>query len=209
MEQLSRSYASPRARLLAFARDYLAIALYLIMVVIFGLTLRSAFPKTASKLFGNPLTGQVTAFVLVTLPVTLYFTLLESSSWQATWGKRQQRLKVIGRDGRRLSRSRALVRNLLKFVPWELTHTCMWQVGSGAAEPSPLITAGFVLVWLLVIANVACLWLGSTHQTLYDWLAATYVVTCEAPTEKRAEHELDGAVLQRRADQARTDSSNP
>ena len=44
------------------------------------------------------------------------------------------------------------------------------------AESPALITAGFALVWLLVGANIASLVLHSSHQTLYDWLAGTYVV---------------------------------
>ena len=39
-----------------------------------------------------------------------------------------------------------------------------------------LVTAGFVLVWALVGANVVLLWISPTRQTLYDRFAGTYVV---------------------------------
>jgi uncharacterized RDD family membrane protein YckC len=114
--------------------------------------------------------------LLITLPVTLYFALGESSTWQATWGKRRQRLTVIGLTGARLSRTQALVRTVLKFIPWELAHTCIWQIRFAPSDSSPLITAGFVLVWILVGANLVSLLRSRSHQTLYDRLAGTYVV---------------------------------
>ena len=121
--------------------------------------------------------GHLTSFSLVTLPVTLYFALFEASAWQATWGKRTLGLRVVGTDGTHLSVAHALGRTALKFVPWELTHTLIWQVRFAPSAASPLITAGFVLVWLLIGANGVSLWLNKTHQTLYGQLAGTCVVT--------------------------------
>jgi len=83
---------------------------------------------------------------------------------------------VIDKTGGRLSKSRAFVRTILKFVPWELAHTCIWQFSFATEEPSPLITVGFILVWIIVGANVVSLLRSPSHQTLYDRLAGTYVV---------------------------------
>jgi uncharacterized RDD family membrane protein YckC len=140
-----------------------------------GLVAGLAFPNVPRQLFGNPVSAQITGFLAVTLPVTLYFALSESSQRQATWGKQRQRLKVVRTDGRPLSRASALARTLLKFVPWELAHTCIWQVRFAPQEPSPLATAGFILVWILVAANTLSLVLTRSHQTLYDRLARTCV----------------------------------
>ena len=49
------------------------------------------------------------------LPIA-YFTLLESSRWQATVGKRVCRLRVTRLDGRRISLPRAIGRYLGKFL---------------------------------------------------------------------------------------------
>ena len=137
---MNPSFAGLRLRVVAFVFDYIVIALYLIMVVIVGVAIRAGLPALSQTLFGNPLSGQTAGFFLITLPVSLYFALLESSTWQATWGKRRQHLQVIGPTGDQLSRSRALARTLLKFVPWELAHTCIWQISFATEEPSPLIT---------------------------------------------------------------------
>jgi len=176
MTHTTQSYAGLWARITAFAFDYILIAGYLILVVALSSLVNALFPAFARQVFANPLSGQITGFFLVTLPVCLYFALLESSAWQATWGKRRKRLRVIRSDGARLSRSRAISRTALKFIPWELAHMCIWQISFAPPEPSPLITAGFALVWILVGANVVSLLMSQTHQTLYDWLAGTFVV---------------------------------
>jgi uncharacterized RDD family membrane protein YckC len=173
---MTQSYAGLWVRVWAFAFDYVVIALYLVVITVLSLTLGAVFPDIPRILFGNPLSGQVSSFFAITLPVTLYFALLESSAWQATWGKRRKRLKVIRADGGRLSRIRSLGRTLLKFIPWELAHTCIWQVSFAPQEPSALITAGFVLVWILVGANVLSLSISKSHQTLYDKITEAYVV---------------------------------
>jgi uncharacterized RDD family membrane protein YckC len=163
-------------RVLAFAVDYLLISAYLVALVAIALVARVAAPGMVSILFGNPLSGELAGFVLITLPVTLYFALLESSAWQATWGKRRLGLRVTRTDGQRLSRGRALGRTALKFVPWELAHACIWQVSFAGPRSSPLIAAGFALVWLLVGSNLVSLLASRKHQTLYDWVSGTVVV---------------------------------
>ena len=72
-------------RVTAFVFDYFLIAGYLIFVVAVGSIVNALFPIIAYELFGNPLSGQITGFLIITLPVSLYFLLFESSTWQATW----------------------------------------------------------------------------------------------------------------------------
>lgn len=173
---MKHSYAGLWARLTAFALDYILIAGYLICVVALSSVINTLLPTILPRAFANPLSGQITGFFLVTLPVTLYFALLEASAWQATWGKRRKGLRIIRRDGSRPSYTRAIGRTVLKFIPWELAHTCIWQITFAPQEPSPLIIAGLALVWILVGANVVSLLISQTRQTLYDRMAGTFVV---------------------------------
>ena len=164
------------ARIKAFALDYIVIAGYLILVIALGVWMNYAGPLFIQTLFMERVTGQFVSFLLVTLPVTLYFALSEASPWQATWGKRKIGLRVTDKNGARLSIPHSLVRTLLKFIPWELSHTLIWQLQFAPQESSPMISAGFLLVWILVGANLLSALLSKTHQTLYDRLAGTYVV---------------------------------
>jgi NAD(P)-dependent dehydrogenase (short-subunit alcohol dehydrogenase family) len=104
--------------------------------------------------FMNPVSGHGLSFLLVTMPVSLYFVLSEACSRQATWGKCKVGLRVIRSDGTGMGVSRSLGRTALKFVAWELAHFLIWQVRFAGASADPLITAGFVFVWVRSGANL-------------------------------------------------------
>ncbi|MEO8955997.1 MAG: RDD family protein [Ktedonobacteraceae bacterium] len=173
-------FANVWQRIGAFLLDYLIITAYIALLVIVGVGLGfGPLQSVFQVMFSNPNSSEVSAFLLLVLPVILYFALFEHSSWQATWGKRKMGLRVIDTHGARLSLSRSLVRSLLKFVPWELTHACLWRIPGwplAPTSPSPLITAGLVLVWLLIGAYLVSILVRKKHQSLYDWIAGTYVV---------------------------------
>ena len=181
MLSMKASQAGLGERIAAFAFDYIIIAGYLLIFVAVGLIANIFFPAIAHQLFGNPLSGQMTGFLLITLPVSLYFIVCESSPLQATWGKLRMGLRVTRTDGTRLTIMHASSRTLLKFIPWELAHTCIWQISFSKQTPPSWINMGFVLVWILVGANFVSLWTSPTHQTLYDYLAGTYVVKESQP----------------------------
>ncbi|WP_201366703.1 RDD family protein [Dictyobacter formicarum] len=183
-------FASMWRRCSAFLLDYLIISAYLILLVIIGLGLRSGPFKTIFQImFADPNVSEVSAFLLLVLPVLLYFALSEHSSWQATWGKRKMGLRVTDASGIRLSLPRSLARSLLKLVPWELTHACLWRIPgwpTTPTTPSPIVTTGLVLVWVLVGAYLISMLVGKKRQTLYDWIAGTYVVVVPRPDHLRA-----------------------
>jgi uncharacterized RDD family membrane protein YckC len=140
--------------------------------------------STLLAMFADPTSSEFSAFLLLVLPVLLYFALFECSSWQATWGKRKMGLRVITTYGARLSLPRSLTRSLLKLLPWELTHACLWRIPGwplAPTTPSLLITAGLALVWILVGADLVSLLVSKKHQALYDWIAGTYVLLVPRP----------------------------
>jgi len=132
-----------------------------------------ASPGLLAALFANELWAHISAFSLMTLSVMLYFALLEASFWQASWGKRKLNLRVVRTNGARVSAGRAVGRSVLTFIPWELAHTLIWQIRFVLATSSLLFAGGFVLVWVLVGANIANLALSKTHRSLADRLAGT------------------------------------
>ena len=169
-----KSYAGFWQRVVAFALDYVLLFIYLAVILGIGLFARDHSTSFRS-LFSNRVLEQFIAFLLVTLPITLYFAINESSPRQATWGKRRLGIRVAGSNGMQISFGRALIRTLLKFIPWELSHTLIWQIVF-APQDSLLINGGFILVYLLVGLNIASLIITKTHQTLYDLATRTYVI---------------------------------
>ncbi len=155
-------------RLLAFAVDWLLIALW--GGLVFGVVMLATggnFPRP-----GGPWMAQAIGFITMTLPFTLYFAVCESSQWRASIGKRTVGLGVLRRSGEQLPFPRALLRNAIKFVPWEFGHTLAQQATLAGGTEFP--------VWLwgpAVIATIGPLWwlaaLFATGDTPYDrWAGA-------------------------------------
>ena len=169
-----KTYAGFWQRVRAFALDYVIILFYLAALTLVFLLINSLFGIT-EWLFSDRVRAQLTGFFLITLPVALYFAFGESSVQQATWGKKRGRLMVTDTNGARISFWRSLERTFLKFIPWELSHTLIWQINFSQQLNSALINYGFILVYVLIGLNIASLLMTKKHQTLYDLFAKTYV----------------------------------
>jgi uncharacterized RDD family membrane protein YckC len=178
-----KSYAGFWQRVKAFSLDYAILLIYLVVILGIGLLGRTHSPWFRS-LFSNRVLAQLIAFLLVTLPITIYFAVSESSPRQATWGKQKLGIQLMDSDGMRISFGKAFLRTLLKFVPWEIAHTLVWQIRF-FQQITPAINGGLILVYTLVGLNILSLVLTKTHQTLYDLATKTYVIktsTTPAPT---------------------------
>ena len=77
---------------------------------------------------------------------------------------------------KRISLWSSLARTALKFIPWKLSHTLIWNIYFSPESNSNLVNYGFVLVYVLIGLNLASLILTKKHQTIYDLIAKTYVV---------------------------------
>jgi len=144
-------------RLMAFAADWVIVALWgglifgIVMVATGGDPLRPADRWTA----------QAIGFISMTVPVVVYFALCESSRWRASVGKRLVGLVVVRPTGEPLDFGRALLRNAVRFVPWELGHTVAQQAiySGAAAAPAWLWIAAAaamaVPVWWVVVLLAA------------------------------------------------------
>jgi uncharacterized RDD family membrane protein YckC len=158
-------------RLFAFAIDWLVVVLW--GGAIFGAVMLATGGQPPRP--ANPWTAQAIGFLTMTAPVTLYFAICESSRMRASFGKRVLQLVVSRDNGERLPFASALLRNAVKFVPWEFGHMVAQQaIFSG--------DAGFP-TWLWAPAIVAYggpLWwivaLIATGRTPYDRWASARVV---------------------------------
>lgn len=175
MKDSQMKYAGFWQRAGAFALDYVIILFYLAAITLLGLLVNSLL-SVNQWLFSERVRAQLTGFLLITLPVSLYFALSESSKRQATWGKWKVGLKVMDYNEERISLSRSLARTGLKFIPWELSHTLIWSIYFSSETNSNLVNYGFALVYVLIGLNLLSLIMTKKHQTIYDLLAKTYVV---------------------------------
>lgn len=155
-------------RVLAFAVDWFVVVLW--GGVLFAVVMIAGGGDPPRP--GNPLTAQAIGLLTMTVPVALYFAICESSAWQASLGKRVLGLVVSKSTGEPLSFGLALLRNAVKFVPWECGHAVAQQAAFSGEGGLPIWVWGLALVayggpaWWLV-AMVA------TGLTPYDrWASA-------------------------------------
>ena len=174
-------YAGFGIRLKAFAFDYLIICGYIFLLA----ALTMAVVKI-SGLLGlplqwpeNPILADLMAFITLVLPVILYFTLQESSSKQSTWGKRKAGIRVVNANGSRLTWLQAFIRSLVKMIPWQIAHTCLFHIPGWPLAVTTIpstVTAGFVLMYILVGLFIVSALISKKHRTPYDWASGAYVV---------------------------------
>ncbi len=160
-------------RLAAFAVDYLVVALYMGLLYLVGRSADFAWVQT-------PWQAQLFGFVTLTLPVVLYFTVTEGV-FGATLGKRLLGLRVTAPLGSRLPLERSLLRSIVKFLPWELSHTAVHRLVFWTAAPEPLtapqlafVTTAYVSSLSLAALFVFSLFVGP-HRPLYDRISGALV----------------------------------
>jgi uncharacterized RDD family membrane protein YckC len=173
----SRAGAALR-RIAAFALDQLVVALW-----IGGISLAAWAGRTVGWLpeaappaeIGGKIVGHSLSFLVLTLPVLLYFALLEARRG-ATVGKRALGLHVAAAWGGRLTLGRALLRNAIKLAPWELSHLAIWYVPGRPFVDPP--AAWSLASWSLALA-AAAVWVVSLFvsdgRTPYDRIAGSRV----------------------------------
>lgn len=172
----AKNMSYPFRRLLAFQFDCACILLW--GVALFGLTMLLNDGELPDA--PNPWRGQMIGLLSMTLPVLLVFSWMESRGG-STPGKRFQRLRVVTSKGVPPALPQTLLRNALKFLPWELGHLVAHHAIGSGAEP---VATGLYLPMLLSLAlpiwYVLLLFKGG--RTPYDHASASAVV----PLDRKA-----------------------
>lgn len=164
-------------RLKAFVIDYLIILIYIGLLI--GCTL------LISKLFFlklgnvNPATGESIAFATLTLPVILYFTLTENGKYSGTIGKRKFGLQIVSKSLTKASIRQLLIRNCIKFLPWELAHFFIYRLfyydSLGRAVPT-WVLAGLIVSQGMALIYLLCIIFNKSNQSIYELISRTKVV---------------------------------
>lgn len=156
-------------RLLAFGIDWVVILLW--AALLFAVVMIGSYHLAQNP--GGPWRTQAIGFFSMTLPVILYFSLCEASAWRASIGKRLLSLQLSGKHAERAPFSRILLRNVVKFAPWELGHLVANQAIFSASE-----VPGWVYVPMLLSLALPLWWLISIFlqgASPYDQLSGTKV----------------------------------
>jgi uncharacterized RDD family membrane protein YckC len=130
----------------------------------------------------------------VSLPTWLYFAGYESSDEQSTLGKRWLGIVVTGPDGKEPSFWRALLRTLLKLLPFEIAHAAIALPANPFVDPlsgafimpaleelGGSLFAGLLVALLLFGAALLTMALHPDRRGPHDFLSGTYVMKAAGP----------------------------
>jgi len=124
--------------------------------------------------FHTPTAWDMYAFATLVAPVAVTSALLEASPRQATPGKRRLGLTVVDVEGNRLTRTRSLARSAVKFAPWQMAHTAVFQLFAESTATGYIVLP--IAAQILVVVSIATIALDSQHRALHDLIAGTQVV---------------------------------
>ena len=181
-------------RLLAFLIDYFIIVIY--AAFLFGLTVlvhnifKFNFQRPSAFL------SQAIGFVTMTVPVFLYFYLSEKSNHRGTIGKRL--LRIYTKTNTEQSNKSILLRNLIKFLPWEIAHTgVQWAVfySSQNIEPPVWVWIALILPQLFVIIYVLSIIISKGKTSIYDKIAGTSVINEHSKDLRNYVNQQKGLVI--------------
>ena len=177
MEENTEAHAeNPRLivrRLAAFFIDYLIVVLpYIILLTLANILISDIDTLTNTPI--DPIRGQLLGFFTLTLPVTLYFALTEG--WRgATPGKQIAGLSIETTRGHPPGFPASILRNVLKFLPWEIAHWGLWRVWTQETfEFSYLMS--FIIAYALIGIYFVSMLFSASRQTLYDRLLALRII---------------------------------
>lgn len=155
-------------RFIAIIMDFLILSVYAVILFVFSPLLSPLFQETAwkSELFG---------FILLVIPVFLYFFLFEASCLKATPGKVCLHLRVVMLDGTNIGYKNSFYRSAVKFIPWEIAHFAIWQF----MFPESMFS--FIAMTLLVISNIFGIlyivfpFFNSKKRAIHDFAAHSFL----------------------------------
>lgn len=166
--------ASFLIRFKAFMIDYIVILVYLLVIAIINIFL---FPSLQQFFQGSLVTAQFTGFLMVTLPVSLYFIVCDSNIVGQSFGKKKAGIRVVRQNGEAISVLHNTFRTILKFLPWELSHYFVYRLvylGDGEMPFAYYFIGG--LIYALIFAYILTAIFTKKKQSLYDIVAKTSVV---------------------------------
>ena len=127
----------------------------------------------------NPVTGELIAFVTLTLPVILYFMLSENGKYAGTIGKRKLGLHVVNITLTKASLGQLLIRNCIKFLPWEFAHFFIFRLFyfTSINKTTPdWVLRGLIASQLLGIIYLLFIIFNKNNRSIYELFSQTRVV---------------------------------
>lgn len=161
-------------RFKAFMIDYMLILVYLVVIFLLNGLI---FPSLQGFFTGSLVVAQFTGFLMVTLPVSIYFIISDSVIGGQSVGKKKMGIQVVDKNGDPLSVIQITFRTVLKFLPWELSHYLVYRLvylGDGEVPFNYYLIGG--LIYVLIFTYILTAIFTKKKQSLYDIIVKTQVI---------------------------------
>lgn len=163
--------AKLKTRFMALLIDYLVIVGYMVILLAVNMFIYFVFLGGVPNF--NELGMNLISLSLM-LPVLLYHIVMESGKSHATLGKRKLKIRVASIKPGTVRLWQVVIRNTIKFLPWQLAHMAIFHAFTLQWELTPLWTAVLIIIDILPF-----LWIGflfrKDHRGLHDLIAKTVV----------------------------------
>ncbi|HMB90266.1 MAG TPA: RDD family protein [Rhodothermales bacterium] len=170
--------AAGMRRLGAYLLDLVVIYLYIILLFLASMAVNDVLPFHEA-MGASYVLRHLISFTTLTLPVVLYFMLMEHSRWQGTVGKKLLKMRVVGQDGSRATLQQLAVRNAIKFLPWEVAHLHIHLnpdfLFTGHTSTLGLLF-GSILPFLFMTTYAGMVFFRKDGRSLYELISHTRVV---------------------------------
>lgn len=161
-------------RFLAAVIDNLVIVAYALMLA--GITLL-VFHFTGSEPdVTSPFKGQAVGFFTLTLPVLLFFYFMESKKG-GTIGKLIMKLRVAQANSNKPKN--VFLRNLLKFLPWEIAHAGFHWITfyiRQDTEPTIWVWCLLIIPQVIIVIYIISIIIFKGESSLYDKVGGTKIL---------------------------------
>ncbi|MGO4928620.1 RDD family protein [Fundicoccus sp. Sow4_D5] len=174
---LAQNPISKKQRLTELLVDWLMICLYLIslflvMLIVNYFVYGEALPAQDERY------SHLIATFTTSVPISLIFAWLDYR-WAGTLGKRFAGLTV---RFKKLSFGRSLLRNIIKFLPWQFGHMAVIHFMFGEIDAFGIVSYGLSVGLLVLFLYMGLYRLDKRH--LADLIAGSQVVQATNSSEK-------------------------
>ena len=165
------------ARFKAFAIDYLIILGYICLLFAATMAISRLLDADLDNI--DTLTAELIGFLTLTLPVILYFSFTEAGKYGGSIGKRRFNLKVIRVNRIKASFFQLLLRNVIKFLPWEIAHFFVFQLfyfTRTNTDPPVWVLCGLIAAQVVAIIYLLFILFRKDNRSVYELISSTKVV---------------------------------
>ena len=161
-----------KLRFKALFIDYLCILAYLLVLMGVAMACYKLFFGEVPEF--TVLQSQLVGFFTSVLPVMGWFAFMESRNDFASLGKRKAGIQVKYVKFGKNPLASSILRNAIKFLPWQLAHMAViGGVYDGFESPNLLI-----ITLVLPVICVVMVVMRKDHRHIADIVSGSYVVKC-------------------------------